>query len=140
MEITFGNTISVEDFHLLRKAVGWRPLDENLVINSINNALFIVTAIVDGKTIGLTRVGGDGGYTIFLTDVIVLPEYQKMGIGKQLMAKAMQYIKEEYTKNGQPVLVYLMANKGLEFFYEKFGFENRPNEKLGAGMSKWIEK
>ena len=138
MDITFGNEISVEEFHFLRKAVEWKELENTLAENSIKNALFIVTAVAGGKTVGLTRVGGDGGYTIFITDVIVLPEYQKRGIGKQLMAKAMDFIKNDYIKKGQAVIVYLMSNKGLEHFYKQFGFEERPNEKFGAGMTQWV--
>ena len=137
--MTFGNHITVAEFHYLRKAVGWKELDDERAQNSIENALFLVTALIDGKIAGLTRVGGDGGYTIFITDVIVLPEYQKKGIGKKLMAKAMDFIRESYVKKGQSVIVYLMSNKGLEHFYKQFGFEERPNEKFGAGMTQWVE-
>jgi predicted N-acetyltransferase YhbS len=84
----------------------------------------------------LTRVSGDGGYTIFLTDVIVLPEYQEKGIGKALMTKAMKYIKEQFLEKGQGGGgVNLMSAKGRESFYKQFGFEERPNEKVGAGMA-----
>ena len=141
MEITFGNTISVEEYQAFRKAVNWKPIADSLAVNTIQNALYLVTAIVEGKKIGITRVGGDGGYTIFITDVMILPEYQKKGIGKLLMTKAVDWVKEVYTKkNGLPVLIYLMANKGLENYYKQFGFIERPNETLGAGMIQWIEK
>ena len=100
MNITFGNKISLEEFLNMRKAVGWKNIDNKLALNSIENASFLVTAVKDDKTIGLTRVSGDGGYYIFITDVIVLPEYQKMGIGKQLMSKAMEFIKEKYIDQG----------------------------------------
>ena len=82
MDIAYGNKITVEEFNYLRKTVGWNEIENNLAIKTIENALFIVTAIIDGKIIGLTRVSGDGGYTIYITDVIVLPEYQGKGIGK----------------------------------------------------------
>ncbi|MCL1818019.1 MAG: GNAT family N-acetyltransferase [Spirochaetaceae bacterium] len=140
MNITFGNKISVEDFHFLRKAVGWKELENNLALKTIENTLFLVTAVDDGKVIGLTRVGGDGGYTMFITDVIVLPEYQNKGIGNKLMAKAMQYIKEEFLQKGQTVMVYLMSAKGREPFYGKFGFVARPNDEFGAGMTQWVSR
>jgi ribosomal protein S18 acetylase RimI-like enzyme len=77
-------------------------------------------AIADGKIIGLTRVCGDGGYTIFLTDVIVLPEYQGKGIGKKLMTESINFIKRKYLKNDQSVFVNLMSSKGRKSFYKKF--------------------
>ena len=140
MNITFGNKISVEDYHYFRKSVGWRELENDLAVKTIENSLFLVTAVDKGKTVGLTRVGGDGGYTMFITDVIVLPEYQNKGIGNKLMAEAVKYIKEEFLQKGQSVIVYLMSAKGREPFYRKFGFEDRPNNEFGAGMTQWIKR
>jgi GNAT superfamily N-acetyltransferase len=140
MDIKFENTISVEDFNYLRESVKWNAIEKKLALKGIENALFIVRAIIDGKTIGLTRVSGDGGYNIFITDVIVLPEYQNKGIGKQLMTKAMNFINEKYLEKGQSIFVNLMSAKGRESFYKQFGFEERPNETVGAGMSQWIKK
>jgi GNAT superfamily N-acetyltransferase len=140
MDLIFGNTISVDEFNYLRKSVGWNEIEKNLALKTINNALFIITATVDKKTIGLARVSGDGGYAIFITDVIVLPEHQKKGIGGKLMDKAMDYIKDDFLLNGQSVFVNLMAAKGKESFYKKFGFEERPNDKVGSGMTQWVQK
>jgi len=140
MDIIFGNKISVEDFNFLRKSVGWGELEIKIATKSIENALFIVTAIFENKIIGLTRVSGDGGYTVFITDVIVLPDYQNKGVGKQLMNKAMDYLKETFLEKGQGISVNLMSAKGRESFYEKFGFNIRPNENRGAGMDQWIQK
>jgi predicted N-acetyltransferase YhbS len=139
MDIKYGNKISIDEFNFLRKAVGWNEIEKNLAEKSIENALFIITAIIDGKTIGLTRVSGDGGYTVLIADVIVLPEYQGKGIGKTLMTEAMKYIKEHFLEKGQEVFVNLMSAKGKESFYKKFGFEERPNDKVGAGMTQWIK-
>jgi GNAT superfamily N-acetyltransferase len=138
MDLTFGNTISVDEFNFLRRSVGWNEIEKNLASKTIDNALFIITAIINRKIIGLTRVSGDSGYTIIITDVIVLPEYQKKGIGGQLMGKAMEYIKDVFLQNGQSVFVNLMAAK--EIFYKRFGFEERPNDKVGSGMMQWIRK
>lgn len=140
MDIIFGNKITVDEFIFLRKTVGWGEMDLKLASKTIENALFIVTAIFEGKIIGLTRVSGDGGYTVLIQDVIVLPDYQNRGIGKILMSKAMEFIKETYIEKDQNIFINLMSAKGRESFYEKYGFENRPNEKYGSGMSQWIKK
>ena len=140
MDIIFKNEISVDDFIFLRKTVGWGEMDFNLASRAIDNALFIVTAIYDGKIIGLTRVSGDGGYTVLIQDVIVLPDFQNKGIGKKLMTKAMEFIKETYIEKGQNLFINLMSAKGRESFYENFGFIQRPNENFGSGMSQWIKK
>jgi GNAT superfamily N-acetyltransferase len=139
MDIKYGNKISVEDFIFLRKSVGWGEMEIKLASNAIKNTLFIVTAIFENKIIGLTRVSGDGGYTVLIQDVIVLPDYQNKGIGKKLMEKAMEFIKEKFIKKDQNIFINLISAKDREPFYEKVGFEKRPNEKFGAGMSQWIK-
>ena len=73
-------------------------------------------------------------------DVIVLPDYQNRGIGKELMSKAMEFINKTFIEKGQTIFVNLISAKGRESFYEKYGFEKRPNDKFGAGMSQWIKK
>ena len=41
-------------------------------------------------------------------------------------------------KPGYKVKMGLMAAQGKEPFYRKFGFEERPNGRLGAGMDQWF--
>ena len=54
-----------------------------------------------------------------------------------MVQKAMDYIKSTIA-SGQFVLANIMASKGKESFYSQFGFEERPTEDLGAGMTQWL--
>ena len=139
MDIIYGNKVTVEEFNNLRKLVGWKTIENKLAVNSIKNALFIVTAIYNNEIIGMARVCGDGGYTVTIADVIVKPDFQNKGIGKKLMQEIMVYLKNSL-KEGQEIFVNLMAAKNKEYFYRQYGFEERPNDKLGAGMTQWIKK
>ncbi len=87
----------------------------------------------------MTRVVGDGGYIAYIADVIVLPEYQGLGIGKNMVGMAMQFINNGISE-GETVFVNLMAAKGKEHFYRKFGFSERPDETHGAGMAQLMKK
>ena len=87
----------------------------------------------------MIRVLSEGGYANFITDVIVIPEYQHQGIGKQMMHRTMDYLYSTL-EPGEKIVVYLMSAKEREPFYRQFGFRDRPNELLGAGMSQWLEK
>ena len=139
MIIDYKYNISVEDYNFLRKSVGWNEIDITQAKVGIINSLYLVTAIHKDKTIGLVRVVGDGGYVAIIVDVIVLPDYQGKGIGKSLIQKIMGFINNNL-KVGQSVFVNLMAAKGRESFYRQFGFAERPNEFMGAGMTQWISK
>ena len=100
---------------------------------SVANQIFSVTALKNGKQIAIARLLGDRATYWIIVDVLVLPKYQGQGIGKELMERLIQYIKENAPKGEH--LVFLLSNKGKEGFYRKFGFAELPNNEEGAGMA-----
>ena len=128
-----------EEYKEMRRLVNFMPLSDRICRNVLNNAFHITTVRDNGKCVGMIRVLSEGGYANFITDVIVIPEYQHQGIGKQMMHRTMDYLYSTL-EPGEKIVVYLMSAKEREPFYRQFGFRDRPNELLGAGMSQWLEK
>ena len=137
--IKYINHISVEDYIMLRKSAGFTELSKRQAETALQNYAFLIAAEENDKTIGMARLVADGAYVAVIVDVIVLPEYQGAGIGRVMIERIVEYIESNMTI-GEKVLVMLVAAKGKEGFYEKFGFVKRPNETYGAGMSQWISK
>ena len=75
---------------------------------------------------------------VYIADVIVVPEYQGQGLGRVVIEMLMTRIKADL-KPGYRVMISLLAAKGKEAFYNKFGFVDRPNENFGCGMHQWLE-
>ncbi|QEH67318.1 GNAT family N-acetyltransferase [Cellulosilyticum sp. ST5] len=140
MNIKLVHTISVEDYNDLRSGVGWETLENEQAQRGIENTYYLVAAIKDERTIGLTRVISDGGYIALIADVIVNPDYQGQGIGKMLVEDALTFIETHLGKDELMVMVSLMAAKGKEKFYEKCGLRVRPNNEAGAGMCLYFNK
>lgn len=136
--ITFGDNISVEHYNELRESVGWNAIKPHRAEIGLSNSVCFI-AEDEGKAIGMARLITDGGYVSCIFDVIVHPEYQKRGIGTQLLKNVMDYI-WEHLEEDETQVICLFAKKGKENFYSKFGFEERPNEISGAGMSQRIKK
>lgn len=124
-------TVSVEEFKLLRKSVGWPVPPDAAIETSLKNSVYCVSAYITSRLVGMGRIIGDNGFTFFISDIIVLPEYQGNNIGRCVMTSIIEYLKESAPENSY---IVLMAAKGKEKFYEKFGFIERPTEKLGSGM------
>jgi GNAT superfamily N-acetyltransferase len=121
-----------EEYLRLRQAVGWTlPLPE-VVRDSLPNSLYCVCARERGVIVGMARVIGDGGLVYYIQDLIVDPARQGEGIGRRMMDRVMDYIRRHATHHA---IVGLMAARGKEPFYERYGFTRRPDEKLGAGMT-----
>ena len=139
MNIIYTNSVSSEDCNKLRNSAGWPQMHIDQIEAGLKNSAFIVAAKDGDITVGMARIVSDGGYVAFIVDVLVLPEYQKKGIGKTMMTKIMENIhsglRDEYR-----IQVDLMAAQGREGFYRKFGFAQRPDDYYGCGMTKRIAK
>jgi GNAT superfamily N-acetyltransferase len=127
-----------KEYNYLRTAVGWGAYDEAVIDRFLPNSSYCVCAYDDGKIIGMARVVGDGGLVFYVQDVIVLPEFQRRGIGAQMMEKVLVYIEVHAHHN---TIIGLMSAVGKEAFYERYGFAKRPTEKYGPGMTRfWMEE
>ena len=130
---------SLEEYKEMRRAVNFMVLSDRIASNALNNALHITTGRDNGRAIGMIRVLSDGSYANFITDVMVIPEYQHRGIGKEMMRRTIDFMYNTLEK-GETIVLYLMSASAREPFYKQFGFRERPNEVWGAGMSQWITK
>jgi GNAT superfamily N-acetyltransferase len=123
-KITYTNTISVEDYNALFCAVGWGDCNPEQLANAIKNSAYIVVAKDGERIVGAARIVWDGGDGALLRDVVVLPEYQGYGIGKNLITKTIDFIRQAL-RTGWVVRYDLIASAGKEIFYSKLGFEIR---------------
>jgi GNAT superfamily N-acetyltransferase len=67
----------------------------------------------DSRLIGFGRAISDGAYQAAVYDVAVVPEFQKMGVGRMIMEKILERLK------GCNIILY--ARPGKEEFYRKLG-------------------
>ena len=124
----FTDKLSVEDYLRLREEVGWKSIAPEQAQAGLDNSYAVIAAMLDGEAVGFVRLLWDGGYVAFLSDVIVVPEYQGQGIGKHLLAM----VKERYSDFMRIVIV---AYNDRVSFYETCGFSK------GEGKSPmFIEK
>ena len=71
-----------------------------------------ITARDGGKLVGCLRILTDGYFFGTITELLVLPEYQRRGIGSALLRLA---------RENTPTLLYFGAQPEAEAFYEKNG-------------------
>lgn len=122
---------TVEEFLSLREAVGWGDAEPEATARGLGGALHTVCVLDGDSVIGCGRVIGDGGLAFYLQDIIVHPDHQGRGLGKQITQRLMDHV-HSVARRGS--FVGLMAAKGVEEFYERFGFTRRPADAPGMGM------
>ena len=71
-----------------------------------------ITAYDNKMLIGCLRILTDGYFFGTITELLVLPEYQKQGVGSKLLQLA---------KENTPTILYFGAQPEAEGFYEKNG-------------------
>jgi ribosomal protein S18 acetylase RimI-like enzyme len=130
--------LDIDTYLELRKAVGFRPLTRDQARKALNNSLYILTAVQNGRAVGMGRVVGDGAVICYVQDLIIRPEVQGQGIGGTIL----QNLKDFVMRLGYPgttMMLCLMCAKGREEFYKKYGFIARPTDDLGPGMITYLE-
>lgn len=97
--------------------VGWPnpPLPETH-LKILENSTYIILAVDDktGNVIGFVNAFSDKVLAAYIPLLEVLPDYQKQGIGSELMRRMMQ-------KLGGLYMIDLVCNKELTGYYEKYG-------------------
>ena len=120
IKITKETSVSIDDVLHLYQAVGWTNYTNQpqMLEQALSHSLAIYLARDGEKIVGLVRLIGDDFSLVFVQDLIVLPSYQRQGIGSALMKQALADYKDAY----QVQLATDESEKTLGF-YRSLGFE-----------------
>jgi len=98
-----------------------RPTDDpGRIQRMLANANLILTAWDGERLVGIARCLTDFSYCCYLSDLAVRKDYQRMGIGKELIQRLRQVL-------GDEVMILLLAAPEAMGYYPKLGFENVNN-------------
>ena len=127
--------VKLENVLHLYQAVGWTNYTNQpqMLEQALSHSLAIYVACDGEKIVGLVRLVGDGFSSIFVQDLIVLPTYQRQGIGSNLMKEALADYNDAY----QVQLATEQTEKTLGF-YRSLGFETLSTYDC-AGMI-WVDR
>lgn len=127
--------VTPEIYKMVRESVGMPKYKREDVELALAHTLFSVVIWEGQRPVGMGRVIGDGRVAFFIKDVATVPDRQGKGIGTLVMEQLMAYIRDVGAENAY---VGLMALKGKENFYKKFGFHVRPFQNEGSGMTQYL--
>lgn len=103
------------------RSVGWTNYLErpDILKKAYENSLCVLGAYDYDKLVGIIRAVGDAKTIVFVQDIIVLPKYQRKGIGTKLLKTLMDKYKDVY----QMELLTDNTEK-TKAFYRSVGFIN----------------
>ena len=97
---------------VLTKAFFGRPHDLEKTSKAFGNSQYVATAFDGERLVGVARAVADGGVYATILNVAVDPEYQGLSIGKRLVRRLDEQIREE--------IVVLNTHPGAVGFYNRF--------------------
>ena len=122
------------DYFALFETTGWnqnyRASPEELETANRNSWLTI-SAFDDDRLVGFGRVVTDFALHAMIFDLIVLPDYQGRGVGTTVLQTLVKKCREQGIRD-----IQLFCAKNQKGFYEKNGFETRPDNAPGMQFRK----
>ena len=119
--------LPMESVVALYQSLGWSAAEKPAALHkALLGSHSLVTAWQGGRLVGLGNTLSDGQLVVYYSHLLVAPEFQGKGIGRQLMHRLMAH----YEGFHQHVLV--ADGRAIEFF-RKCGFE-----RAGKTEPMWI--
>lgn len=127
--IEAGGNLDKAEVLALYDAVGWSAYtrDGEVLLRALAGSHTVLTARDGaGALVGLARTVSDGETICYLQDILVHPEHQRRGLGRQLMA----HLLDRYAHVRQRVLL-TDDEPGQRAFYEECGFTDSVQHEHG---------
>ncbi|MEE4604071.1 MAG: GNAT family N-acetyltransferase [Desulfobacteraceae bacterium] len=122
------------DYFSLFESTGWnqnyKASPEEFEIANRNSWLTL-SAFDDSILVGFGRVVTDSTLHAMIFDLIVMPAYRGKGIGTMVFKALVKKCQEQGIRD-----IQLFCAKGQKGFYEKNGFEARPDDAPGMQLKK----
>lgn len=116
IEFKYEKNIDKNKLVELFQSVGWKTAEyPNRLQEAIKNSEYVMSAWKGNNLIGIISAISDGAINVFITYLLIKPEYQKQGIGKFMMNDFC----EKYKGYGRRIL---STELDKEKYYNKFGF------------------
>lgn len=121
----------------LRNSMGWGEISEVQAALCLQQSLMCASVYHQERLVAFGRVVGDGILFFYIQDVIVLPDFRGKGYGNAIMCTLEDYLLQSAIPGA---CIALLAVKGKEPFYQRYGYKNRDGEDLGYGMCKFVQR
>lgn len=91
MTIVYRDTheIDLDQLTMLFNSVGWqrRTADRDRLAQLVHGSIYVTSAWDGDRLVGFARAISDGAFNAYISTVAVLPEYQRRGIGRELIQR-----------------------------------------------------
>ncbi|MFA6208443.1 MAG: GNAT family N-acetyltransferase [Candidatus Obscuribacterales bacterium] len=131
MSVSHDKAVPPNAVQELCASVGWSRREPDLIVRALENSLAVVSIWDKEELVGFARATGDKVFNATVWDMVVRPDYQRLGVGRLVMCELLKEL-DEYSIP----LVTLYADPGTDGFYKRFGFLADPSGVRGMFREK----
>lgn len=120
-QFKYNQALNSVDWHRVVKLfeeINWKTRLEDEIEKAFSLSTITLFVYEDQKLIGFGRIISDGRYYAILADIVVDPDYQGRGIGKQIVSKLASQLQGYHFVN-------LSAAPGADKFYKSVGWKKQ---------------
>ncbi|UHA74695.1 GNAT family N-acetyltransferase [Paenibacillus sp. 481] len=120
--------------HIYEQSGLRRPTEIHRIQSMLENANVMISAWHEDKLVGFLRAMTDFTFDCYVNDLAVHTEYQKHGIGKELVNRLHEQLEDN-------VLIFLISTEDAKSFYSNLNFKSdfarfgEPMCKVAGGQS-----
>jgi GNAT superfamily N-acetyltransferase len=101
----------------LYRAHGWtHATDPERLRTAVESSSYSVVALEDEQVVGFARAMSDEAFAVYIADILVRPDRQRLGIGRTLAEALLEHYPVDRFHHQ-----VLVAERGAEGFYRKLG-------------------
>jgi GNAT superfamily N-acetyltransferase/uncharacterized glyoxalase superfamily protein PhnB len=121
--------LTTTELRMLMTAVHWSfDDDESQLEKSVNEPLCTAVAEFEGRCIGTGAILGHQTGNYLISNVIVHPDFQSRGVGKQIMGEPDRWLAQHGIPNA---MVKLFTGPDRQAFYSQFGYRGPEHGLVG---------
>jgi len=121
-----------DEYWYLFQTTGWNEnyqfIKEELT-KALKQSWHCISVYNNHKLIGFGRVISDGVHHAFIVDLIIHPDFRGQSLGSKVLEKLINKCKASQIRD-----IQLFSAKNKFKFYEKFGFNKRPDNAPGMQL------
>lgn len=116
----------------LRRSVGWKVPESADAARALQRSITSLCAVDDDdRVVGMGRLVGDGAFYLFVVDLVVAEEHQRLGVGSRLLAG----LEAEAARTSATGVLALIADLDVAPFYERHGYRRAGSPVLTKPLS-----
>jgi len=119
------------EYSALRSSVRWSVLDPIMTQEALDSSIYGCCLLDKDRVIGTGRIVGDYQFYVYLQDIIIDPEFQHQGCGRQIMNHLLSYLAQNAPSGA---FIGMFSGHNIDSIMAKYSFVRDSFQHMSKGL------